>query len=104
MSTLTQTQTITQEAASSSSSSSFIPRNILSVAPAPTANRGVLIRNVVDQDGDHIPHDPVLLLDHVHMPVQDDKPVGAGDHPHRGFEIITYSLPDSTVNFMHEDS
>ena len=31
-------------------------------------------------------------------------PAGFPDHPHRGFETVTYMLPDSPASFDHEDS
>src|SRR3954462_10839969 len=46
--------------------------------------------------------DPFLLLDE--MGPMDVRPVeakGAPDHPHRGFDTVTYMLPGS---FQHKDS
>eukprot|EP01135_Chromosphaera_perkinsii_P004812 Nk52_evm43s296 gene=Nk52_evmTU43s296 len=40
--------------------------------------------------------DPFLLLDEFHV----SEPAGFPDHPHRGFETVTYMLKGS---FMHED-
>ena len=40
--------------------------------------------------------DPFLMLDHFFV----GKPAGFPDHPHRGFETVTYMLQGS---FAHED-
>src|SRR5215212_8976588 len=47
-------------------------------------------------------HDPFLLLDEM-GPAEygPGEAVGAPDHPHRGFETVTYLLADE---FEHEDS
>jgi len=45
--------------------------------------------------------DPFLLLDEFKSPT---KPLsGFPDHPHRGFETVTYMLPSSEGSFQHED-
>ncbi len=43
--------------------------------------------------------DPFLLLDEFKA----GKPAGFRDHPHRGFETVTYMLPSSKGSFQHED-
>jgi len=43
--------------------------------------------------------DPFLLLDEFHV----SPPAGFPDHPHRGFETVTYMLPTTKGSFMHED-
>ena len=44
--------------------------------------------------------DPFLMLDEFKVGL----PAGFPDHPHRGFETVTYMLPDSPASFDHEDS
>jgi len=43
--------------------------------------------------------DPFLLLDEFNV----GPPAGFPDHPHRGFETVTYMLPDTRGAFQHED-
>jgi redox-sensitive bicupin YhaK (pirin superfamily) len=43
--------------------------------------------------------DPFLLLDEFNV----GAPAGFPDHPHRGFETVTYMLPSSEGVFEHED-
>jgi len=43
--------------------------------------------------------DPFLMLDEF----KSGPPAGFPDHPHRGFETVTYILPDSEGVFCHED-
>ena len=43
--------------------------------------------------------DPFLMLDEFHVSL----PGGFPDHPHRGFETITYLLPTSPGKMLHED-
>ncbi|RHZ13238.1 hypothetical protein DYB26_010718, partial [Aphanomyces astaci] len=43
--------------------------------------------------------DPFLMLDEFHVAL----PGGFPDHPHRGFETITYLLPHSPGKILHED-
>lgn len=44
--------------------------------------------------------DPFLMLDEFKVGL----PAGFPDHPHRGFETVTYMLPDTPGNMTHEDS
>lgn len=44
--------------------------------------------------------DPFLMLDEFKVPL----PAGFPDHPHRGFETVTYMLPTSPGAMTHEDS
>lgn len=44
--------------------------------------------------------DPFLMLDEFKVPL----PAGFPDHPHRGFETVTYMLPESPGAMTHEDS
>lgn len=44
--------------------------------------------------------DPFLMLDEFKVGL----PAGFPDHPHRGFETVTYMLPDSPGPMTHEDS
>jgi len=44
--------------------------------------------------------DPFLMLDEFKVPL----PAGFPDHPHRGFETVTYMLPSSPGAMTHEDS
>lgn len=44
--------------------------------------------------------DPFLMLDEFKVPL----PAGFPDHPHRGFETVTYMLPTSPGTMTHEDS
>ncbi len=46
-------------------------------------------------------YDPFLMLDEFSMPESDKG--GFPDHPHRGFETVTYILPSSKGSFEHED-
>jgi len=43
--------------------------------------------------------DPFLMLDEFKV----GKPAGFPDHPHRGFETVTYMLPETKGVFCHED-
>ena len=43
--------------------------------------------------------DPFLMLDEFKVGL----PGGFPDHPHRGFETVTYLLPSSKGNMLHED-
>lgn len=43
--------------------------------------------------------DPFLMLDEFNVGL----PGGFPDHPHRGFETVTYVLPSSTGHMLHED-
>lgn len=43
--------------------------------------------------------DPFLMLDEFRA----GRPAGFPDHPHRGFETVTYILPTSKGSFEHED-
>eukprot|EP00299_Pterocystis_sp_00344_P016649 c8355_g2_i2.p1 GENE.c8355_g2_i2~~c8355_g2_i2.p1 ORF type:complete len:246 (+),score=59.01 c8355_g2_i2:251-988(+) len=43
--------------------------------------------------------DPFLMLDEF----KGGKPAGFPDHPHRGFETVSYMLPTSEGIFLHED-
>lgn len=45
--------------------------------------------------------DPFLLFDEFKSSTQDSS--GFPDHPHRGFETVTYMLPSSEGSFQHED-
>lgn len=45
--------------------------------------------------------DPFLLLDEVESSMNTLS--GFPDHPHRGFETVTYMLPSSQGSFQHED-
>lgn len=46
-------------------------------------------------------HDPFLLLDEFRATPEDGTPPGFPDHPHRGFETVTYMLQGTMV---HRDS
>lgn len=57
-------------------------------------------RSVGSQDLPHI--DPFLMLDHLGPTTYGPgEAVGAPDHPHRGFETVTYVLQGG---FQHKDS
>ena len=43
--------------------------------------------------------DPFLMLDEFRVKL----PAGFPDHPHRGFETVTYMHPESPGAFTHED-
>ena len=43
--------------------------------------------------------DPFILLDHFYVHL----PSGFVDHPHRGYETVTYVLPDSKGSLRHQD-
>lgn len=43
--------------------------------------------------------DPFLMLDELYVGL----PGGFPDHPHRGFETVTYVLPNSKGQMLHED-
>ena len=43
--------------------------------------------------------DPFLMLDEAHVTL----PGGFPDHPHRGFETVSYLLPTSEGSMIHED-
>ena len=61
---------------------------------------GFLVRRPIGDSIDHC--DPFLVLDHGGP--KDNKPgeaMGAPDHPHRGFETVTYVI---SGGFQHEDS
>ena len=60
---------------------------------------GVRLRRVIGtQDLDHL--DPFLLLDEFKSDRPDDYLAGFPDHPHRGFETVTYMLAGS---MRHQD-
>lgn len=54
-------------------------------------------RSIGDEQVDYL--DPFLLLDHF----RGAAPAGFPDHPHRGFQTVTYMLPGSQGAFQHED-
>jgi len=54
-------------------------------------------RSIGSRDFDHF--DPILLLDHFTV----QAPAGFPDHMHRGFETVTFVLPESGNTVNHED-
>jgi quercetin 2,3-dioxygenase len=70
------------------------------VTGQPTSDgAGVRLRRVIGtQDLDHL--DPFLLLDEFKSDQPDDYLAGFPDHPHRGFETVTYMLAGS---MRHQD-
>ena len=70
------------------------------VTGQPTSDgAGVRLRRVIGtQDLDHL--DPFLLLDEFKSDRPDDYLAGFPDHPHRGFETVTYMLAGS---MRHQD-
>ncbi|KAF9128036.1 hypothetical protein BGW39_005377 [Mortierella sp. 14UC] len=78
---------------SSTGSSRTITRSILS-AQQPEG-RGALVRRSIGRP-ELRSHDPFLMLDEFLV----DKNGGFPDHPHRGFETVTYMLEG---RFQHED-
>ena len=70
------------------------------VTGQPTSDgAGVRLTRVIGtQDLDHL--DPFLLLDEFKSDRPDDYLAGFPDHPHRGFETVTYMLAGS---MRHKD-
>ncbi|WP_374763017.1 pirin family protein [Yunchengibacter salinarum] len=68
------------------------PRPLTGLLPANRQSEGAGVtvhRTIGTPRADHV--DPFLLLDEFHIPA-DAKDAGFPDHPHRGFETVTYML------------
>jgi redox-sensitive bicupin YhaK (pirin superfamily) len=78
------------------------PRNVerLVVGRATSDGAGVKLTRVLTQDLQHR-LDPFLMLDAFGSDVADDYIAGFPDHPHRGFETVTYMLAG---RMRHRDS
>lgn len=81
-------------------------RTILKIFSPPTVPEGkgasviriIGIINILYLGNNQIPNlNPFMLLDHAFVKL----PAGFPDHPHRGFETVSYMLKGS---FYHEDS
>lgn len=62
---------------------------------------GFIVRRPVGDKIDFSACDPFLMLDHL-GPVEygPGEAVGAPDHPHRGFETVTYVIDGKVSNFI----
>ena len=79
------------------------PRNVTRVVDAQEASEGagVLIRRSIGtRTLDSI--DPFLLFDEFKSDRPDDYQAGFPDHPHRGFETVTYMLAGSMLHQDHK--
>ena len=69
------------------------PRNILGVIPGVDAQDGAGVKLKRSLGGPRLQHfDPFLLLDEFRSDQAGDYIAGFPDHPHRGFETVTYML------------
>ncbi len=72
----------------------MIPRNPVRIARGVPASDGGGVRLTrLMGGGTNLPSiDPFLMLDHFDSPQAHDYLAGFPDHPHRGFETVTYML------------
>lgn len=87
-------------AAGSSSVAPFVSRVVDVIVPGRETAEGLGARVRRSVGGPFLrSFDPFLLLDHATIAVD----AGFPDHPHRGFETVSYNLPTSKGTFIHED-
>jgi len=87
-------------AADSSSSAPFTSRSVSQTLLSREQGEGVGARVRRSIGRPELPNfDPFLMLDEFNV----NKQGGFPDHPHRGFETVTYMFPDSEGSFQHED-
>ncbi|KAI9907962.1 hypothetical protein PsorP6_003006 [Peronosclerospora sorghi] len=89
-----------QTPVSSALTNMFKARRVAFKFIAPERNEGVGATVRRSLGSQHLRHlDPFLMLDEFNVGL----PGGFPDHPHRGFETVTYMLPTSSGHMCHED-
>ncbi len=98
--TTTSTRTFATEAVDATIAAPFKGRNVRLVIDPPLQGEGdgAFVRRAIGNKKLH-DFDPFLMLDDFTV----QKPAGFPDHPHRGFETVTFILPFSKGTVKHED-
>ena len=90
----------TTAAAPAAADVAFVPRSVAKVVPSRDHGEGDGARVRRSIGTVHLKNlDPFLMLDDFTV----TKPAGFPDHPHRGFETVTFMFPFSKGTVMHED-